>query len=196
VPFIIFFIFKPGPEAGILALALFLTASVSDWLDGYFARKFKTQSEFGVFLDPLADKLVTGGVFLSVAFIPELAVEIWIIMVILIREVFITLLRIIALRSKEPVKTEYSGKVKTFFQMFTITLILVQLFFYKYLVQENPQTALKGAKQFWVELCGQSKGIFIYRFPIILVSVSAFLAIYSMIEYILKNRHLFGFSRK
>jgi len=196
VPFIIFFIFKPGPQAGITALALFLTASISDWLDGYISRKLKTQSEFGVFIDPLADKIVTGGVFLSIALIPEIGVPLWIILIIIIREIFLTLFRIIALRRGKQFKTEYSGKIKTFFQMCTITLILIQLYFYKYLIWHYPERAMVEIKRFWIELAGQSKGSLLYRLPVILVSISAGLAMYSMVEYIVRNRHIFSFFKK
>ena len=112
VPFFIFTVFDVSVLSGSLALILFLLASLSDYLDGYFARKFNIHSRFGEFLDPLADKLLVGAAFICFALIQDFSIPFVLIVIILVREVFITILRLVALKKGRPLKTERLGKLK------------------------------------------------------------------------------------
>ncbi len=192
VPFLIVSIFSQSPLSGIAAIIIFAVAALTDYLDGVLARKIKIRSSFGDFFDPLADKLLVGSVFVSFAFFPELLVPIWLVAIILIREVFVTLIRMVALRRGSPLKTEFSGKIKTVIQMFSIFTILVLFFIKKELISQNPSYGHLQNTYFWTSVLGNSAGELIHYLPLFLVSLSAVLAIISMVQYILKNRQVFS----
>lgn len=184
VPPFVFLLFQESCSATVYAIILFLIGSFSDWLDGYLARKLRMQSQFGVFLDPLADKLLTGSAFISFTIIRELSVPLVIVIVILIREIVLTFLRVYASSRHLLFKTEYSGKVKTAFQMFSIIIILiiVAILRHQETVREYypsyPELPLLG----WFLVEGAGRYI-----PLILVSICAVLAIVSLSEYLIRN---------
>ena len=98
-----------------ISLGVFTIAVLTDWYDGYIARKYDNVSTGGKFLDPLADKVLVITslvVFNRLGYIPN-----WIIWVIIIRDVLITSLRLYSIKSTKPVCTNFLGKVKTFGQL-------------------------------------------------------------------------------
>lgn len=116
----------PGMRS--LALLLFLFAALTDWLDGWLARKFGQVSEFGKFMDALADKVLTMGMFVSLLSLGVL--EKWtlfLILMILSREFLITGLRLVAAAKGRTLAAEKAGKIKTVVQLLCISLILGQL---------------------------------------------------------------------
>jgi CDP-diacylglycerol---glycerol-3-phosphate 3-phosphatidyltransferase len=121
--FVLVAIVRP-PEIG-WAVIVFAVAAASDWWDGYMARAMNLTSSLGAFLDPLADKLLTGAAFVAFAwsgYIPW-----WMVAIILARDVFLTALRPFADSVGLPLKTSYFAKVKTFAQMTFILLVLAAL---------------------------------------------------------------------
>lgn len=108
-----------------LAFALFLVASLTDWYDGYIARKFGSVSSWGKFLDPLADKILVLSAFVAFVFIGQ--VKLWMVLVIAGRDVVITVLRMYAMRTNQPIATTNFAKWKTASQMATIYIILIYL---------------------------------------------------------------------
>ena len=170
------------------ALTLFGLAALSDYLDGYFARKHGKQSRFGEFLDPLADKLIVGGAFISFALLPELLVPLWLVVVVLARELFVTLMRVAAIRRNTPIRTEFSGKVKTAVQMSTVVIILALLLLKAILAQNETGLLLQSGPGAWMALFGNPAGVFLYGIPPALTAVSAVLALISMAQYVVKNR--------
>ena len=191
VPFLLLSLFNSGKSSGYISIFLFILACISDYFDGYCARKWNLQSKLGEFIDPLADKILVGSAFISFVFLPYLFVPFWLVAVILFREVTLTVFRIIAVRSKKPLKTEYSGKVKTAFQMFSVFCILVVVLVIKLFLAEEP--LIMGGSHvstlnFWKDLVGMRYKIFIYYLPLSLVSISAFLALFSMVHYFVSNR--------
>lgn len=109
----------------IVAAVVFTIAAVSDYFDGWAARKFGEVTRFGVFLDPLADKFLTTTAFFAYAsmdFFP-----LWMVFVVLARDVCMTALRIYADRVNQPVVTSWSAKAKTFLQLTFISYILLML---------------------------------------------------------------------
>jgi CDP-diacylglycerol--glycerol-3-phosphate 3-phosphatidyltransferase len=192
VPFLIVSIFSQSPLSGIAAIIIFAVAALTDYLDGVLARKFKILSSFGDFFDPLADKLLVGSVFVSFAFFPGLLVPVWLVFIILLREVFVTLFRMVAIRKGSPLKTEFSGKIKTVMQMFSIFSILVLFFVQKKLISQNPALGRLQNTYFWTSVLGTSAGKLIHYLPLSLVSLSAVLAFISMVQYILKNKQVFS----
>ncbi len=198
IPVFILFVFGSTVFSAVGALLLFVLAAVSDYLDGFFARKLGLHSAFGEFMDPLADKLLVGSAFIAFALLPELYVPFWLVAVILIREIFVTLLRIVAIKRACPMKTEYLGKIKTAFQMLTITAVLFLLILDRF---ASPGRFFTGGNSARFShpvrtLFGSIGGHdFILVLPFILVAVSALLAFISMVQYVIKNRGLFYTSR-
>ncbi|GBF49523.1 CDP-diacylglycerol--glycerol-3-phosphate 3-phosphatidyltransferase [Leptospira ryugenii] len=124
LPFFVYSLFQKEIEYQIFAFVLFALASLTDLIDGYLARKWNQQTEFGKFLDPLADKFLVIGCFIAFLFIHE-PIEVWMVVLIVGRDMLITFLRYIAVRSGSSLRTTMMGKVKTAFQMGAILLILV-----------------------------------------------------------------------
>ena len=93
------------------ALALFIVASVTDWVDGYIARKYHQVSDFGKFLDPLADKLLV--LSSMVMFCGWGTMPAWALMLVLTREFAVTGLRLVAVGKGKVIAAGWSGKVKT-----------------------------------------------------------------------------------
>ncbi|AVQ10828.1 CDP-diacylglycerol--glycerol-3-phosphate 3-phosphatidyltransferase [Leptospira santarosai] len=124
VPFFVWFLFQKELAYHIAALVLFSAASLTDLIDGYLARKWNQETEFGKFLDPLADKIIVTGCFITFIFLQE-QIEFWMVCLIIGRDMLITSLRYLAIRQGHSIRTTMLGKVKTVFQMGAILLILV-----------------------------------------------------------------------
>ena len=115
-----------------MSFIIFTIASITDWADGYFARKFDIITSFGAFLDPLADKLLVLSAFISFLYINSLtnigSVELWMIIIIVIRDFSITVLRVIInLKDDYSLVTTKIAKLKTAIQLITINFILLCL---------------------------------------------------------------------
>ena len=106
----------------LAALSLFVLAGVTDWLDGYIARKYDQISNFGKFMDPLADKLLVTAALLL--FVQWGRMEAWVLMVILAREFAVSGLRMMAAAKGDVIAAGWSGKVKTVVTMLGIILML------------------------------------------------------------------------
>jgi CDP-diacylglycerol--glycerol-3-phosphate 3-phosphatidyltransferase len=102
-------------------------AALTDWYDGWVARKWGFVTRWGKFLDPLADKILTSAAF--IAFVYMGLMEGWMIIIIVIRDFSITLLRSYAELKDKPVVTAKLAKVKTFLQMAVIYYVLLLLVF-------------------------------------------------------------------
>jgi len=119
------------PFGKSLALTLFLAAALTDWWDGWLARRWNQETLFGALLDPLADKLLTTAAF--VCFIEQhdqwghALVQAWMVLVIVAREFLVTGLRLVARGQDLVLKAERWGKHKTASQMFAIFVVLVGL---------------------------------------------------------------------
>jgi len=122
-PLFLYLLFSNGPYFEILALIVFIIASVTDAYDGYFARKFKTVSKFGVFLDPLADKVLMIAAFIS--FVVMNWIPLWMVVVIILRDFMITGLRIFFNSRGKSMETRKTAKLKTGLQIGVICFILV-----------------------------------------------------------------------
>ena len=111
----------------LLLTGVFIIAAVTDWLDGYFARKLNVVSAFGRFLDPVADKLmVAAALIILVQWHPNIIMAIAAI-VIISREIAVSALRewMAELGNRTSVAVSYVGKLKTTFQMIAITVLLL-----------------------------------------------------------------------
>jgi CDP-diacylglycerol--glycerol-3-phosphate 3-phosphatidyltransferase len=107
------------------ALLLFLFAALTDWLDGWLARKIGQVSEFGKFMDALADKVLTLGMFISLLVLDEIGKwALFPVLLILSRELLITGLRLVASAKGKILAAEKVGKLKTVIQLSCICLFL------------------------------------------------------------------------
>lgn len=106
-----------------LAALLFVLASTTDFFDGYIARTFDQITLLGKILDPLADKMLTIGAFLALMVMGDASV--WAIYIIIVRELFITGLRTVAVAEGIDVSASWTGKVKTVAQMIAIGFLIM-----------------------------------------------------------------------
>jgi len=121
------FLFSKGLVFKVAALVTFLVAVTSDYLDGYIAKKYNLVSDFGKLMDPIADKVLTLAAFL--AFVEMGLIPAWMVVIIIMRELLITGLRVVALINKEVLAAEMGGKHKTVSQMVSIFVILLFIVF-------------------------------------------------------------------
>lgn len=159
IPVVVICFYSPIPNARPIAAILFGIAAVTDFIDGWVARRYGQQSRFGEFLDPVADKLMVSIVLVMLVQAQSGWFEDIIAMIIIGREITISALRewMATIGERTNVKVSMLGKVKTTLQMFGIA----------FMVYHNP---------FF--------GIDIYAVGFVLLVVAAVLTIWSMIAYL------------
>ena len=114
IPAYMVFMYLSDAQSGLwmwLALGVFILASITDYIDGQIARKCNQVSDFGKFLDPLADKLLT--IAAMVMFCQWSMMPAWALMIVLTREFAVTGLRLVAVGKGKVIAAGWSGKVKT-----------------------------------------------------------------------------------
>ena len=107
----------------IPALIVFIVASCTDFVDGYIARHYNQVTDFGKFLDPLADKLLVCSALICLVELKELPA--WMVIVIISREFIISGFRLVASDNGVVIAASYWGKFKTTFQMIAVVLLIV-----------------------------------------------------------------------
>ena len=125
IPFFVFFLLAPYFEGygNYVAVAIFIVASLTDLLDGKIARKYNLVTNFGKFMDPLADKLLVCSAMICLI---ELALlPAWIVIIIIAREFIISGFRLIASDNGVVIAASYWGKFKTTFQMLMVIVLLL-----------------------------------------------------------------------
>ena len=126
VPVIVVTLMWPGPQPRAIAAALFLLAAVTDFFDGWIARRRGVTTALGKFLDPLADKLLVVAILIMLAGMPpEPRVPAWMAVVVASRELAVTGLRGIASHGGVVMAAEALGKYKMTFQIFALFCLLV-----------------------------------------------------------------------
>lgn len=121
--FVVFMLLSPAEsEYRWIALGIFITASLTDLLDGKIARKYNLVTNFGKLMDPLADKMLVSAALICLAALARL--DAWIVIVIISREFIISGLRQIAADNGIVIAASYWGKYKTTFQMIMICLLI------------------------------------------------------------------------
>lgn len=123
--FMFLLLYEPTIISRIASLVLFLLATVTDFLDGYYARKLNCITSFGKFMDPLADKLLISSALIS--FVTLKIIPAWMVVIILGREFIITGLRIFSATEGIIVPALFLGKLKATTQMIAVIFILLIL---------------------------------------------------------------------
>ena len=133
-PVFLYFLFSDFSHSKLIALIVFMIASITDAFDGFYARKHNLITKFGTFFDPLADKLLVLSAFYGFMFIPILSTEVklWMIILISFRDVVVTLLRMIMEYKGITMVTSKVSKMKTALQLSTIIFILTYLILFSY----------------------------------------------------------------
>jgi CDP-diacylglycerol--glycerol-3-phosphate 3-phosphatidyltransferase len=146
VPVFLYFLFSDFSHGKLLALIVFVVASITDAYDGIIARKYNIESPFGVYFDPLADKLLVLSAFYGFMFLPVLTttVKLWMIILISFRDILVTLMRTFMQYKGVTMITSKAGKLKTFFQIVTINFILIFLILISYRI-DIPELILKDS---------------------------------------------------
>jgi CDP-diacylglycerol--glycerol-3-phosphate 3-phosphatidyltransferase len=163
IPFFVFFLLAPYFEGygNYIALAIFIVASLTDMLDGKIARKYNLITDFGKFMDPLADKLLVCSALIGLVELELLPA--WIVIIIIAREFIISGFRLIASDNGIVIAASYWGKFKTVFQMFMVIVLILN----QYL--ENSVLSVIGT---------------------ILIVLATLLTVISLIDYIWKNKNV------
>ena len=127
IPFFVAFLMYDitGSADKWIALTLFVVASLTDLLDGYLARKYHLVTNFGKFMDPLADKLLVCSAMICL--IEKGSLAAWIVIVIIAREFIISGFRLVASDNGIVIAASYWGKFKTVFQMAMVIVLIMDL---------------------------------------------------------------------
>lgn len=162
IPFFVFFLLAPYfPGYGnYIAIAIFIVASLTDMLDGKIARKYNLVTNFGKFMDPLADKLLVCSALICLIELQMLPS--WIVIIIIAREFIISGFRLIASDNGVVIAASYWGKFKTTFQMLMVIVLMLDITLNQYA---------------WIHILG-----------IVLTYIALALTVISLIDYIVKNR--------
>lgn len=164
------FLFIKGVSAKFMAFAIFILACITDYYDGFIARKNGQITDFGKLMDPIADKILVLGAFL--AFVEMRLIPAWMVIIIIARELFITGIRILALSKKKVLAAETGGKHKTVSQMVAVFSILA------FLIIRDSGFGAGYIKYFYSGISA------IMLFAVLMTIISG-------ISYILKNKEVF-----
>ena len=123
IPIIVILLQFDVPLCRAAALVCFLVASFTDWLDGYLARKMQIVTNFGKFLDPVADKLLVLSTMIALCGLGHFPA--WVCVVVLFRELAVDGLRMVAVEQGIVIAAGKLSKIKTALQMFTLILVLL-----------------------------------------------------------------------
>ena len=161
IPFFVFFLISPFFDGygNYIALAIFIIASLTDMADGKIARKYNLVTNFGKFMDPLADKLLVCSAMICLVDLK--LIPVWVVLIIIAREFIISGFRLVASDNGIVIAASYWGKFKTTFQMLMVIVIIFII---------NLQLG-------WLNILGT-----------ILIYVALVLTVVSLIDYIAKNK--------
>lgn len=158
-----------------ISLGIFIIAALTDWYDGWLARKFNYITNWGKFWDPLADKILTSSAFIGFAALK--LIPLWMVIIILVRDFTITILRAYSDYKGNSMPASYYAKWKTFLQMTFLYYLLIM-----YVGKLSPQIFPQNKEIF--DMLLDTK--FIYFFMLFITAIT----FHSGFTYLYKNRHL------
>jgi len=174
-PIFLYLFLSKDPLLIQISLGVFIIAALTDWYDGWLARKFNYITDWGKFWDPLADKILTSTAFIGFFFVGLL--ELWMVVLIIFRDLIVTLLRIYAESRGYNFVTSYYAKWKTVLQMVFL--------YYLLLLYGGLKTieVYSGNEKLFDQLADIN---LIY----IIMLIITIITVHSGITYLLKNKHL------
>lgn len=167
IPFVVLMMYVDASWSYAAALALFMLASFTDWLDGWMARRYKIVTNFGKFLDPVADKLLVLSTMIALCGQGHLPA--WVCIVVLFRELAVDGLRLVAVEQGLVIAASKLGKLKTTSQMAMLVTFLLKA-------------------------CGVM-GLQASILPELLMWLSVIMTLYSGADYFIKNRSVLSGAR-
>ena len=170
IPVLVIVFYLPYSWTNFAAVFVFVLAALTDWLDGWIARRYNQFSAFGAFLDPVADKLMVAvALFLIVQGHPTMWMAIW-AAVIVGREIAVSALRewMAGMGQRATVKVATIGKIKTIAQMVAVSCLLYAI---------NPQHQMEPGKDIWL-------GVWVFHIGDWLLAAAAVLTLWSGIQYL------------
>ena len=174
-PLFLFFFLSENLLFKQISIGIFIIAALTDWYDGWLARKFNYITNWGKFWDPLADKILTSTAFIGFVILGVL--QLWMVIIILIRDFIITILRAYADYKGASFPTSNYAKWKTFIQMaFLYYLLLIY-------TAINTVQIYNGYEKIFSVLMDRN---FIYYTMLFITAIT----FHSGITYLIKNRHL------
>lgn len=129
--FVIAFYYEKNLDTMLISVVIFSVASFTDFLDGYIARKYNLVTDFGKFMDPMADKVLVASAFIMLCW--KGVLEPWIIILIISREYAISILRAIAASSGKVIAASKGGKIKTISQLISAIGMLLGIPYFNYI---------------------------------------------------------------
>ena len=162
----LFFLFAHGAVYKVLAFFTFLIAALTDFFDGYLAKKYNMVSDLGRLMDPIADKVLTISAF--IAFVEMHLIPAWMVIIIIFRESVVTGMRLLALQKHEVIEATIGGKHKTVSQMASIFIILLFIIFREF-GQPYPEGVILA-----------------------LMTITVILTIISGVSFFIRNRNIIG----
>ena len=179
VPFFVAALFVPIPHHMLIALLIFAAASFTDHLDGRIARKYNLITDFGKFLDPVADKVLV--ISALVSFVPLGHAELWAVLVLIAREFMVTSVRLVAADSGKVIAANSWGKFKTISQLVAILVILILQY-----IQELISLGIVPS----FSVGAADSGLFFALIGHSLILISVFFTVLSGGIYLKQNWHL------
>jgi CDP-diacylglycerol--glycerol-3-phosphate 3-phosphatidyltransferase len=173
--FLIFIAVSDIPYGTFIATFIFILASLTDKVDGYIARSRNQITNFGKFMDPLADKLLVTSALISLVELQ--VVPAWAAIVIIAREFAVSGLRTIAASEGKVIAASWWGKIKTVIQIIAIIILLLKV----NIATSAYLTELVKETEFWE--------IFFKYVPNISIAAAVIITILSGVDYFVKNKH-------
>ncbi len=166
IPFFLIFLMIPGIPAGKwIAFSIFIIASLTDMVDGKIARKYNMITDFGKFMDPLADKLLVCSAMIALIELERMPA--WVVIIIIAREFIISGFRLIASDNGVVIAASMWGKVKTTVQMVMVILLIANL----------------------GETFPDTKSV-VHIIENVLIYLAMLLTVVSLIDYLVKNKNV------
>lgn len=157
----------------LITFVLFLVASFSDFLDGHIARKYNMVTNYGKFMDPIADKLLVNSLFIILMVSGPFRIPAWITVIMIARDLIVDAIRLLAAEQNKVLAASFWGKLKTVLQMVALSFVLLNGF----------------PLSFISPLAGNI-------FCLVLCSLAAFTSLMSGIMYLVKNISVFQDQKK
>lgn len=159
-----------------VALGIYIVASITDCLDGYISRKYNMVTKFGKIMDPLADKLLVSSGFVMLAGLN--IIPAWVVVIIIFRDFFVTSLRMFGADNNSDLAANFSGKIKTVFQLIGVCLAILGV-------------ALYTSNNIFFDFISASVNmtmlqLLINVFMSVSISVAAIFTIWSLVDYFFK----------